>query len=103
MDKGLENGKEYRYEVVAVNAIGKSEPGKVTAKPDRNGFDFRDEPLPFTVESMIKSAVGFLSIYGAWILVALAVVFSPVIYQIVLKLIANMEKRNNVRYRKDKG
>lgn len=46
---------------------------------------------------MIKTAIAFLGIYKFWILLALAVVFSPVLYQLVMRLIHYAASKNKVR------
>lgn len=55
--------------------------------------DFSGVSLPFTVPDMLSTSTSFLAIYGPWILLVLAVVFSPVLYGLVLKLIAWVSKK----------
>lgn len=46
---------------------------------------------------MIETAIGFLSIYMPWIILALAVVFSPVLYGLVVRLLAYAREKNWIR------
>lgn len=49
--------------------------------------DFTGTSLPFTVPGMLTTAVNFLSMYGAWIALALGVLFAPVLYGLAMKLV----------------
>lgn len=59
--------------------------------------DFSGVTLPFGVADMLTTATEFLSIYGPWILLVLAVVFSPVLYGLVMKLVSYASKKNAVK------
>lgn len=60
-------------------------------------IDFSGITLPFNVADMITTATSFLGIYGPWILLVLGVVFSPVLYGLVMKLVSYAAKRNAVK------
>jgi hypothetical protein len=51
--------------------------------------------LPFTVVDMLGTGVNFLFMYGEWILLALAVIFSPVLYSLAMKLVNEVKKRSS--------
>ncbi|MEK5090501.1 hypothetical protein MKY98_26905 [Paenibacillus sp. FSL M8-0228] len=55
--------------------------------------DFSGVSLPFTPADMITTAVSFLGIYGPWILLTLGVVFSPVLYGLVMRLMSWVAKK----------
>lgn len=59
--------------------------------------DFSGVTLPFGVSDMLSTATEFLGIYGPWILIVLAVIFSPVLYGLVMKLVSYAAKRNQVK------
>jgi hypothetical protein len=50
-------------------------------------INFTGVNLPFTVADMIGSAINFIGIYGQWVILALGVIFAPVLYGLVMKLI----------------
>lgn len=49
---------------------------------------FTGVTLPFTVVDMLTTATNFLTMYGEWVLLALGVIFSPVLYGLAMKLVA---------------
>lgn len=55
--------------------------------------DFTGVTLPFNVADMLTTATSFLGIYGPWILLVLGVIFSPVLYGLVMKLVAYASKK----------
>jgi hypothetical protein len=55
---------------------------------------FTGVTLPFTVVDMLTTAVNFLTMYGEWILLALGVIFAPVLYGLAMKLVAAVKKRS---------
>ena len=59
--------------------------------------DFSGVTLPFTVPDMLSTATSFLGIYGPWILLVLGVIFSPVLYGLVMKLVSYASKKNAVK------
>jgi hypothetical protein len=67
-----------------------------TATPS-NAIDFSGTTLPFTVPDMLTTAVNFLSMYGQWVLLALGVIFSPVLYGLAMKLVAMARAKSGVK------
>lgn len=59
--------------------------------------DFSGVSLPFNVADMLSTATSFLGIYGPWILLVLGVIFSPVLYGLVMKLVSYAAKKNAVK------
>ncbi|SFT00434.1 hypothetical protein [Paenibacillus sp. 453mf] len=59
--------------------------------------DFSGVTLPFGVADMLSTATSFLGIYGPWILLVLGVIFSPVLYGLVMKLVSYAAKKNQVK------
>jgi hypothetical protein len=55
---------------------------------------FTGVTLPFTVVDMLTTAVNFLTMYAEWILLALGVIFSPVLYGLAMKLVSAVKKRS---------
>jgi hypothetical protein len=55
---------------------------------------FTGVTLPFTVVDMLTTAVNFLTMYAEWILLALGVIFAPVLYGLAMKLVAAVKKRS---------
>ena len=55
--------------------------------------DFSGITLPFNVADMLATATSFLGIYGPWILLVLGVIFSPVLYGLVMKLVNYASKK----------
>jgi hypothetical protein len=62
------------------------------------GVDFSGVALPFTVPDMLGTVISFLNMYGNWILLALGVIFAPVLYGLAMKLVA-MERLQTRRDR----
>ncbi|MEK5090519.1 hypothetical protein MKY98_26995 [Paenibacillus sp. FSL M8-0228] len=59
------------------------------------GGGFLDNPLSFIgIPEMLKTSISFLMMYAPFILIALAVVFSPVLYELLVRLIAWLSKKN---------
>ncbi|CAM4522474.1 hypothetical protein [Paenibacillus macerans] len=65
--------------------------------PAAVNVDFSGITLPFGVADMLSTATSFLGIYGPWILLVLGVIFSPVLYGLVMKLISYAAKKNQVK------
>jgi hypothetical protein len=59
--------------------------------------DFAGTTLPFTVPDMLTTAVNFLTMYGQWVLLALGVIFSPVLYGLAMKLVAMARAKSGVK------
>ncbi|RRJ54002.1 hypothetical protein EHV15_36185 [Paenibacillus oralis] len=59
--------------------------------------DFSGITLPFGVADMLATATSFLGIYGPWILLVLGVIFSPVLYGLVMRLMGHAAKKNQVK------
>jgi hypothetical protein len=49
--------------------------------------------LPFSVPDTLTTAVNFLSMYGEWILLALGVLFAPVLYSLAMKLVGAVRSK----------
>jgi hypothetical protein len=93
-DTVVTNGTTYKYEVSAVNNSGESaKSAAIFAKPSKDISDFTKNVLPFSVLDMLKTTVNFLMMYGLWIVLALAVLFSPFLYRLAIKLV-NPKKEN---------
>lgn len=76
--------------VVSVFAVGQSAFAATTpATPP----DLSTVSLPFDVAGMLTTATSFLTMYGQWILLALGVIFSPVLYGLAMKLVSAVKKR----------
>jgi hypothetical protein len=89
---GLTNGTTYTYTVTATDGTGTSaQTAGVTGTPTA-GLSFTGTTLPFTIADMLGTAVSFLTIYGQWILLALGVIFSPVLYGLAMKLVTRAKK-----------
>ncbi|MDN4081310.1 hypothetical protein QYF52_25630 [Paenibacillus polymyxa] len=59
------------------------------------GGGFLDNPLSFIgIPEMLKTSISFLTMYAPFILIALAAVFSPVLYELLVRLIAWLSKKN---------
>lgn len=56
--------------------------------------DFTGSTLPFTVPDMLSTAVNFLTLYGEWVLLALGVIFSPVLYGLAMRLVSAAKKQS---------
>lgn len=57
-----------------------------------------DDALSFIgVGDMIQVSIDFLSIYKLWIILILAVIFSPVLYGLIVKIVNYVGRRNQVK------
>jgi len=97
-DTGLADGTLYYYDITSYDGTTESaQTASVSATPvaaaSGSGVDFSGVALPFTVPDMLGTAVNFLTMYGQWILLALGVLFSPVLYGLAAKLV-NMVRRS---------
>jgi chitodextrinase len=93
LDSGLTNGTAYKYEVSTVNISGESAKSQaVFAKPSASITGFTGVTLPFSVMDFLKTTVNFILLYGAWILLALGVIFSPQLYKLAEKLVKDSKK-----------
>jgi hypothetical protein len=54
---------------------------------------FTGTTLPFTVPDMLGTAINFLTMYGEWILLALGVLFAPVLYSLAMKLVGAVRSK----------
>ena len=59
--------------------------------------DMSGVTLPFGVADMLTTATSFLGIYGPWILLVLGVIFSPVLYGLVMRLVSYAANKNKVK------
>lgn len=57
------------------------------------GVDMTGVAIPFTVGGMLSTATNFLSIYGQWVLLVLGVIFTPVLYGLILRLVTFVKKQ----------
>lgn len=55
--------------------------------------EFTGTTLPFTVPDMLSTAINFLTLYGEWILIALGVLFAPVLYSLAMKLVNSVRAK----------
>jgi len=89
-DTGLTNGTIKYYTITSYDGSAESsQTASVSATPVAagTGVDFSGVALPFTVGDMLGTAVNFLTMYGEWILLALGVLFAPVLYGLAMKLV----------------
>lgn len=61
--------------------------------PAAVSVDFSGVTLPFTVSDMLTTAMSFMGIYGPWILLGLAVVFAPRIWETLSGIISKRGKK----------
>jgi hypothetical protein len=62
-----------------------------------SSIDFSSVHLPFTVVDMLTTAVNFLTMYAEWILLALGVIFAPVLYGLAMRLVSAVKKRSEAK------
>lgn len=89
-DTGRTNGTLYYYEITSYDGSAESaKTSDVSATPVAagTGVNFSGVTLPFTVVDMLGTAVNFLTMYGQWVLLALGVLFAPVLYGLAMKLV----------------
>lgn len=55
--------------------------------------DFTGTTLPFTVPDTLATAVNFLTLYGEWVLLALGVIFAPVLYGLAMRLVSAAKRQ----------
>jgi hypothetical protein len=63
------------------------------ASPPSNAVSFTGQTLPFTVPDMLQTATNFLTMYGQWVLLALGVLFAPILYSLAMKLIGSVSSK----------
>lgn len=98
VDESVQNEQKYKYQVSAVNDFGESaKSNEISTTPSEKITSFENVVLPFSIGGLLASAVGFLKLYGAWILLALAIIFSPVLYGLVQRLISPKETAKEKR------
>lgn len=85
---GKKKGTISAFGFATVLALGAAQP--TFAAP----VSFTGTTLPFTVPDMLTTAVNFLTMYGEWILLALGVIFAPVLYGLAMKLVSAVKKRS---------
>jgi len=61
------------------------------------GIDFSGITLPFSVPEMLATATNFLQLYGAWVLLALGVIFTPVLYGLAINLASLVKRRTQAK------
>lgn len=101
-DTGRTNGTLYYYKITSYDGAAEStQTASVSATPVAAGsgsgsnVDFSGVALPFTVPDMLGTAVNFLTMYGQWILLALGVLFAPVLYGLAMKLVNAVRRSSN--------
>jgi chitodextrinase len=85
------SGAQYTYEVTAYNIAGESPKASTNATVSES-VKF-NENLPFNVMDMLGTSVGFLGIYGKWILIVLGIIFCPLLLAIVSSLMGFDQKK----------
>lgn len=92
MDKLLRSGRKRTAAILgaALMVMGSS---SALAAPVGSPIDFSGVNLPFNVPDMLTTAVNFLAMYGQWILLALGVIFAPVLYGLAIRLISAVRRR----------
>jgi hypothetical protein len=83
-------GKKSKVAVIAAAMMVFGATSAFAADP----IDFTGVTLPFNVPDMLTTAVGFLTMYGQWILLALGVIFAPVLYGLAIRLISAARRRS---------
>jgi uncharacterized membrane protein YdbT with pleckstrin-like domain len=72
-----------------------------------NGISFSGQTLPFTIGDMLSTALNFVTMYGEWVVLAVAVIFSPVLYSFAVNLVSIMKRyeelKRTEKYLKEKG
>ncbi|RAU91547.1 hypothetical protein [Paenibacillus sp. YN15] len=91
MMKGKKGGMIGAGALAFAFALAATSPTPAGAAP----IEFTGTALPFNVADMLSSAVNFLTLYGEWILLALAVIFAPVLYGLAMKLVSAAKKRSS--------
>lgn len=89
MLKKIRNWKRLFSIAAIVGALSVTAAVPVGAAP----VDFTGTTLPFTVPDMLSTAVNFLTLYGDWVLLALGVIFAPVLYGLAVKLVSAVKRR----------
>lgn len=92
-DTGVTNGVTYKYEVVAVKVDKMSPRSTVYARPLQGVIDFSSQRLPFNVPDAVKTAMNFIALHQGWILLALGIIFSPIIWSVVYSLLVDSRKK----------
>jgi len=59
-----------------------------------NGIDFSGVTLPFGAGELLDSTMGFIGVLGPFILLGLAVIFTPRIIQVIRNAAASRGGRN---------
>ncbi|NHN35540.1 hypothetical protein [Paenibacillus agricola] len=57
---------------------------------------FTGVTLPFTVPDMLTTATNFVTLYGDWIMLAIAVIFTPVLLGLAFMLVRAARKGTKV-------
>jgi hypothetical protein len=98
--KGLDHEQDYQFYVTTLNAGNQeSVPSAVViASPSEPSTEIIFSDLPFTVMGMLSTALGFLAMYGQWILLALGVIFAPVLYNIAVRLIDRIRGQKDGKF-----
>lgn len=97
MPGGLANRSEVRA-IFSDGSEGGNDPGGGSGNPGGPGGGGTGGYLDFIgVIPMIKTAIDFLLLYKLWIVLALAVVFSPALYGLLVRLVAYLQKKNWIR------
>lgn len=73
--------------VTAAGGFGLVLAGSASASTPASAPDLSSVNLPFTIGGMLETATNFLGMYGQWVLLALGVIFSPVLYGLAVKLV----------------
>ena len=76
--------------VSATSAFASSNPGDTPVA-------MTNVTLPFTVQGMLGTATNFLGMYGTWVLLALGVLFAPVLIGLALKLVGYLKARMAIK------
>jgi cytochrome oxidase Cu insertion factor (SCO1/SenC/PrrC family) len=67
--------------------------GPATTSASAAPVDFTGTTLPFTVPDMLTTATNFLTMYGQWVLLALGVLFAPILYSLAMKLVGSVRSK----------
>lgn len=95
-DVELENGTTYSYRIVAANSYGQSEQSApVYAIPAM--ISFADTNVGFSPMDMVLGGLAFLSLFNNWIIIALAVIFAPILVWICFWLIGKLKKKKDTK------
>lgn len=93
-DLTIQPEQRYQYKVTALIDGKETEGATVTTDPIPKPppFDFKEVELPFTASNIIKSAFDFIGLFGAFILLALAIRLTPRLVKLIRRSSVNRSR-----------